>query len=441
MADNIRGHHLAIIPARSGSKSIIDKNIKEIAGKPLMAYTIEAAVASGIFEHVLLSTDSEEYAEIGRRYGAEVPYLRNPAFARDDSPTWEAVNEGLNFYSSKGENFDSLCLLQVTSPLRTAGDIREAYRVYEERAARTVIGVTRSTASAEGTFLLSEDMGIVWEDVKENTSEDQEDAETAWNRIRSDRQKRIETCSSRIYETGTIYIEDLKKMAAGVPYLKQAVAVVMDRDRSADINEPLDFELAAYLMEKNREDTAADISILQKRLDARCDEIRSLVNVNGLDCKVFVEAALLSDDDVRKAIRLFREGIQKMSCRDPEHAADCLADNGSAMVVMTGAEIDISPVLTTPLMPDLSLEGYTNRKNRPRQSYPVHYRVAGGLVICQKGAGQDLPEKYSDYPAYLASLDKAGLGSVRVSPVSQRRAMMLEDGFDGKVFRFLIDTE
>ena len=81
--------NLAIIPARSGSKGLEDKNIRDLCGKPLMAYTIEAAVNSGCFDEVMVSTDSRKYAEIAREYGAQVPFLRNGATATDTASSWD----------------------------------------------------------------------------------------------------------------------------------------------------------------------------------------------------------------------------------------------------------------------------------------------------------------------------------------------------------------
>lgn len=85
--------NIAIIPARSGSKGLKDKNIKEINGKPLIAYAIENALATGIFQTVHVSTDSEKYAEIARSYGADVPFLRSEQMASDTASSWDAVKE------------------------------------------------------------------------------------------------------------------------------------------------------------------------------------------------------------------------------------------------------------------------------------------------------------------------------------------------------------
>ena len=99
--------NIAIIPARSGSKGVRDKNIRDLCGKPLMAHTIEAALGSGEFEEVMVSTDSEQYAEIARKYGANVPFLRSAKTSGDSASSWDMVDEVLDGYAALGKTFDS----------------------------------------------------------------------------------------------------------------------------------------------------------------------------------------------------------------------------------------------------------------------------------------------------------------------------------------------
>ena len=133
--------NIAIIPARSGSKGLPDKNIRFVNGKPLIAYTIEAALQSGCFDTVHVSTDSEKYAEIAREYGADEPFLRSPELASDTASSWDAVREVLAKYSALGKSFDTMMLMQPTSPLRTAQDVKDAYALMHEKNAKSVIAV------------------------------------------------------------------------------------------------------------------------------------------------------------------------------------------------------------------------------------------------------------------------------------------------------------
>lgn len=119
---------IAIIPARSGSKGLKDKNIIDLCGKPLMAYSIEAAIQSGLFEHVIVSTDSERYAEISRLYGAEV-MMRGEMFSNDKATTYMVLEDILK--NRLTEPVDYFVLLQPTSPLRNARHIKEAVEKFE----------------------------------------------------------------------------------------------------------------------------------------------------------------------------------------------------------------------------------------------------------------------------------------------------------------------
>jgi CMP-N-acetylneuraminic acid synthetase len=118
---------VALIPARLGSKRVIDKNARRLGGHPLMAYAITAAHESGIFAAVICSTDSERYAEIARHYGAEVPFLRPAEFATSTSPDIEWVEDTLKRLKIDGRAYDCFSILRPTSPFRTAGTIRRAW--------------------------------------------------------------------------------------------------------------------------------------------------------------------------------------------------------------------------------------------------------------------------------------------------------------------------
>jgi CMP-N-acetylneuraminic acid synthetase len=121
---------IALIPARAGSKRIPDKNVRLLAGHPLIAYTIAAALQSEIFAAVVVSTDSERYADIARHYGAEVPFLRPPGFAGELSPDIEWVEYTLKQLQSEGRSFDCFSILRPTSPFRQAETIGRAWQQF-----------------------------------------------------------------------------------------------------------------------------------------------------------------------------------------------------------------------------------------------------------------------------------------------------------------------
>jgi N-acylneuraminate cytidylyltransferase len=119
--------NVAIIPARGGSKRIPHKNIKDFLGKPIMAYSIEAAKKSGLFDEVMVSTDEGLIADIARQYGAAVPFLRSPATANDHATINDVLREVLECYEKQGKRFDNVCCLFSTAPLVTEKEIMEAY--------------------------------------------------------------------------------------------------------------------------------------------------------------------------------------------------------------------------------------------------------------------------------------------------------------------------
>ena len=121
---------IALIPARAGSKRISDKNIRRLAAHPLMAYTIASALQSGLFASVVVSTDSQHYADIARYYGAEVPGLRPGAFAGDVSPDVEWVEFTLGELRQAGREYDCFSLLRPTSPFRQPDTIRRAWKAF-----------------------------------------------------------------------------------------------------------------------------------------------------------------------------------------------------------------------------------------------------------------------------------------------------------------------
>lgn len=132
---------VAIITARGGSKRIPRKNIKEFCGKPILAYSIEAALASGIFDTVMVSTDDEEIAEVAKRYGAEVPFYRSEKTANDYATTNDVLLEVLEEYEKRGEHFDLACCIYPTAPFVTAEKLKTAVEQLNGSDADTLIPV------------------------------------------------------------------------------------------------------------------------------------------------------------------------------------------------------------------------------------------------------------------------------------------------------------
>ncbi len=119
--------NLCIIPARGGSKRIPRKNIKPFLGKPIIAYSIEAALKSGLFAEVMVSTDDEEIADVAKQYGAKVPFMRSAETANDFASTADVLKEVISKYQELGQEFDNFCCFYATAPLVQSKDVVSAY--------------------------------------------------------------------------------------------------------------------------------------------------------------------------------------------------------------------------------------------------------------------------------------------------------------------------
>ena len=228
---------IGIIPARSGSKGLKDKNIRDMGGKPLLAYTIEAAIESGIFDCVHVSTDSGQYAEVALRYGAEIPFLRAPEYATDTAATWDVVKYVLREYEKDGRYFDAVVLLQPTTPLRTAEDIRCAYELMREKDANAVVSVCEVDHSPLWTDTIPED-GNMKGFVKKEYREIPRQQMSPYYRV-----------NGAIYIVKTKCMDDMSAL-----YDNNCYAYKMSRERSIDIDSEVDFIMAEaiYKIEKTR---------------------------------------------------------------------------------------------------------------------------------------------------------------------------------------------
>jgi N-acylneuraminate cytidylyltransferase len=137
------GPRLAVIPARGGSRRLPGKNIRYLSGKPLIGYTIEAALNSGLFDCVVVSTDSEEIAEIARKFGADVPFLRDESLADDHTPVSVVTVDTLERLDPEGKKFAHVAQLMANCPLRTGEDIRNSYRQFVLTGTDSQISVTQ----------------------------------------------------------------------------------------------------------------------------------------------------------------------------------------------------------------------------------------------------------------------------------------------------------
>ncbi len=166
---------IAIITARGGSKRIPRKNIREFCGKPILAYSIQAARECGLFDRVMVSTDDEEIGETARRYGAEVPFRRSEEAAGDVATTSSVLLEVLGEYEKRGECFDTLCCVYPTAPFVTAERLRQAVSLLEESGADSVLPVVRFSFPPQRCVVMQEGrLQFKWPEYAQTRSQDLE---------------------------------------------------------------------------------------------------------------------------------------------------------------------------------------------------------------------------------------------------------------------------
>lgn len=149
---------LAIITARGGSKRIPRKNIKNFLGKPILAYSIEAAVMSGIFDEVMVSTEDEEIAEIAKSYGAKVPFYRSEKTAGDFATTNDVLLEVIEEYEKRGQKFDMACCIYPTAPFVTSAKIKDAMEKLEASDADTLIPVVQFSYPPQRAMVIRDEL-------------------------------------------------------------------------------------------------------------------------------------------------------------------------------------------------------------------------------------------------------------------------------------------
>jgi CMP-N,N'-diacetyllegionaminic acid synthase len=222
---------LAVITARSGSKGLKDKNIKELCGLPLCAYSINAAKDSGIFSEIHFSTDSQEYADIAMRYGASVPFLRDAILATDTASSWDVIKAVITNYRKNGQDFDAVMLLQPTVPFRSAEDIRNAVSLMTEKKANAIVSVTDPAHSPLWCSPLPEDgnMEVFHERFRFLTARQKLEKHFALN--------------------GAIYLVRIPYLfSCNDIYEEKCYSYYMPPERSFDIDSQLDFDWCEYWM-------------------------------------------------------------------------------------------------------------------------------------------------------------------------------------------------
>ncbi len=222
---------LAIIPARGGSKRLPGKNIKELAGKPLIAWAIDSALQSDIFDEIMVNTDDQTIADVAKDFGASIPFLRDDSLATDTASSLDVVIQTIEYYKKQNQEFDIVVLLQPTSPLRDSQDIINAVDTFIDKEASSVLTVCEVDHPVQWCNTLDTNLSMdsfIKDEYKDCRSQDLE-------------------VNYRL--NGAVYVwetqEFLQKTEA---ILNPAIASVMSRSHSIDIDEEIDFLIAETLV-------------------------------------------------------------------------------------------------------------------------------------------------------------------------------------------------
>lgn len=225
---------LGIITARGGSKGIPGKNIKPLAGKPLIAYTIEAAKQSKLLTRTIISTDYEDIALVSKKYGGDVPFMRPAEFAQDKSTSIDVIKHAITWLKeNQKEEYDYVMILQPTSPLRRAEDIDECIKIAVEKDADSVMSMKELDDFSPKKLKKIQDGLIIPYFEEEGTF-------TAQRQSLDKMYKR--NCAVYLTKVSYILNNDL--------FGKTSYAYIMSEERSVDINKPIDFEVAEFWVKK-----------------------------------------------------------------------------------------------------------------------------------------------------------------------------------------------
>lgn len=220
---------IAIIPARGGSKRIPKKNVKEFAGKPMIAWSIEAAQASGCFDRIIVSTDDPEIADIASKWNAEVPFLRPPELANDFAGTIPVIKHAIDWLISNGTEPEYICCIYATAPMIQTQDIQEGIDVLSSSDACYAFPVTDFSFPIQRAVRITEDnrVEMLFPGKFETRSQDLEEA---W------------------HDAGQFYWGRINAWRREVPFFsRQSIPIPLPRHRVQDIDTPEDWRRAEMM--------------------------------------------------------------------------------------------------------------------------------------------------------------------------------------------------
>lgn len=220
---------VAVIPARGGSKRIPRKNIKEFCGKPMIAYSIEAALHSGCFDKIIVSTDDSEIAQVAKSYGAEVPFIRPKELSNDYTGTIPVIRHAIDWLVKQGSDPNLVCCLYATAPFVTAEYLQQGLQQLEETNAAYAFTVTSYAFPIQRAIKLNPELGVEMFDAN-NFNARSQDLEEAW------------------HDAGQFYWGRVGAwLSEKIIFGADSTPVILPRHRVQDIDTPEDWERAEWL--------------------------------------------------------------------------------------------------------------------------------------------------------------------------------------------------
>ena len=219
---------IAIIPARGGSKRIPKKNIKLFHGKPIIAYSIELALKSGLFEKVIVTTDDDEIADIAKKYGADVPFLRPKELSDDFTGTGEAINHALKWLKKRNNTYQYVCTIYATAPFLQVKYLELGFKELVNSSAKQAFSVTSMPFPIQRTFKIT-DNGRCKMFAPEFFTVRSQDLEEAYQ------------------DAGQFYWENLEITATDIPFGQDSIPVILPRHLVQDIDTMEDWKRAEFM--------------------------------------------------------------------------------------------------------------------------------------------------------------------------------------------------
>ncbi len=219
---------IAIIPARGGSKRIPRKNIKLFHGKPLIAYSIEAALKSELFDKVIVTTDDEEIASIAKKYGADVPFIRPKELSDDFTNTKDVIDHALKYFQERGERYEYECTIYATAPLLQPKYLMEGFVALKNSDAINAFSATTMPFPIQRTFKLDKNgrCEMFWPQNYQTRSQDLEEA---------------------YQDAGQFYWTKLDKTSNEIMFSKDSIPIILPRHLVQDIDTLEDWERAEFM--------------------------------------------------------------------------------------------------------------------------------------------------------------------------------------------------